>query len=768
MAVNADAVVEQRAGGPEFPVRPLVVSSARTSHRIRLDRWASRLVVVGGLVIIAAILAILFVIAAEVYPLFKAPRAALVGSIPPPNPASVWQLAGSEGLGVEEYQEIAFGVDRRGLLQLTNLIDGRALPSVPVPGLNGAEITAVAYGARSRYSLGTSDGRTIPLEMRFTVRYGAAGRTVTPDPAFGDSSTVDPEGKRAIRNLAFAAPDAGPVSIAQVGPTELVVQTTVEKKALIGPSTREESRQTLRPEIDGEITKFVLDGRAEDLFIGTSRGQVVHYDMRDPANPARVEITDVAGVHGAPVTTLGFLIGDRTLVVGDESGAVSTWQVIPPPEGGERRLTRIYEFPRHKGAVLAISPSGREKGFTTADATGQVHLNYGTSGQTLLSWKAAAATLRGVAMSPKADGIVTLDDRGAVAQWRLDNPHPEITWRTLFGKVWYEGYSQPEYVWQSTGGTDDFEAKFSLTPLIYGTLKGTFYALLIAVPLALLAALYVSEFMHPDLKAYVKPVVEIMAALPSVVLGFLAGLWLAPLIERVVPGLFLIPLVLPVVIVGALLAWRLVPIGVRGRVRPGSEVFLLIPVVVAGVWLALVLGGLIEELLLGGNYRGWLLSTLGLTYDQRNSLVVGIAMGFAVIPIIFTIAEDSLANVPGHLRAGSLALGANRWQTALRIVLPTASPGIFSAIMIGLGRAVGETMIVLMATGNTPLMDWSIFNGFRAMSANIAVELPEAPEQGTLFRVLFLAAFLLFCLTFVLNTVAELVRLRLRRKYRYL
>ena len=172
--------------------------------------------------------------------------------------------------------------------------------------------------------------------------------------------------------------------------------------------------------------------------------------------------------------------------------------------------------------------------------------------------------------------------------------------------------------------------------------------------------------------------------------------------------------------------------------------------------------------LLGGDYRGWLLSALGLTYDQRNSLVVGVAMGFAVIPIIFTIAEDSLANVPQHLRAGSLALGATRWQTALRIVLPTASPGIFSAIMIGFGRAVGETMIVLMATGNTPVMDWSIFNGFRALSANIAVELPEAPEGGTLFRVLFLAAFLLFCLTFAVNTVAELVRLKLRQKYRYL
>jgi phosphate transport system permease protein len=191
-------------------------------------------------------------------------------------------------------------------------------------------------------------------------------------------------------------------------------------------------------------------------------------------------------------------------------------------------------------------------------------------------------------------------------------------------------------------------------------------------------------------------------------------------------------------------------------------------VALLGGWLAISLGGLFEGAVFGGDYRSWLLRVLGLTYDQRNSLVVGFAMGFAVIPIIFTIAEDSLSNVPQHLRAGSLALGATPWQTAIRVILPTASPGIFSAIMIGFGRAVGETMIVLMATGNTPVMDWSIFNGFRALSANIAVELPEAPEGGTLYRVLFLAAFLLFVMTFVVNTVAELVRLRLRRKYRYL
>ena len=141
-------------------------------------------------------------------------------------------------------------------------------------------------------------------------------------------------------------------------------------------------------------------------------------------------------------------------------------------------------------------------------------------------------------------------------------------------------------------------------------------------------------------------------------------------------------------------------------------------------------------------------------------------MGFAVIPIIFTISEDAFSSVPSSLTAASLALGASRWQTAVRVVLPTASPGIFSAVMVGFGRAVGETMIVLMATGNTPVMDWSIFNGIRTLSANIAVEIPEAPHGSTLYRTLFLAAAILFAMTFVVNTVAEIIRQRLRERYK--
>ncbi|MEO1087643.1 MAG: ABC transporter permease subunit, partial [Acidobacteriota bacterium] len=149
---------------------------------------------------------------------------------------------------------------------------------------------------------------------------------------------------------------------------------------------------------------------------------------------------------------------------------------------------------------------------------------------------------------------------------------------------------------------------------------------------------------------------------------------------------------------------------------------------------------------------------------QRNAMIVGFVMGFAIIPIIYTISEDALSTVPEHLRSASLGAGATPWQTATRIIIPTAMSGLFSAMMVGLGRAVGETMIVLMAAGNTPVMEWNIFEGFRTLSANIAVELPEAVRGDTHYRTLFLAALVLFMMTFVVNTIAESIRQRFRKR----
>ena len=739
------------AGEPAKPVRRK--AAARPGRRRLADRLAARFVTLSGVLIIGAILAILFVIAAVAAPLPRPPPAApgAAGSLP----------AGSEPLAltVDEYRGEAFVATRDGLLLVP--VAGGEPARAELPGLAGASVVKAAAPEPELVVLGLSDGRLYPVEVSTEVTWEDGKRKVVPHARAGEPVAVDPEGRPASVFKYVRGPD-GPIALAATGPRELTLVRVVERTSLMGETTREEARHVLPVVSRGEVTALALDVRGQDVFAGTSAGEIVRLDLRDEASPRQEETV----AAGAAVTVLGFLNGDRTLVSGDAAGGVSSWQVIQPEDGAARRLERIHAFRPHAAAVTGFSASRRDKGFVTADAAGGVQVHYATTGRSLLSLVAGTAPVGAVVFAPKADAVLAASADGRLHHFALRNPHPEVSWRALFGKVWYEGYAKPDYVWQSTGGTDDFEAKLSLTPLVYGTLKGTFYALFLAIPLALAGALYTAQFMHPSLKAVVKPVVEVMAALPSVVLGFIAGLWLAPKVEQVVPGVLLMPVVIPALAILGAAVWAKLPAGARGRIPAGWEAVLLVPIVVAGGALAIWLGAGLERLLLGSDYRQFLLTALGLTYDQRNSLVVGIAMGFAVIPIIFTVAEDSIAAVPPGLTAGSLALGATRWQTALRTVLPTASPGIFSAVMIGFGRAVGETMIVLMATGNTPVMDMSIFNGFRALSANIAVELPEAPEGGTLFRVLFLAALLLFVMTFVVNTVAELVRLRLRKKYR--
>jgi phosphate transport system permease protein len=270
--------------------------------------------------------------------------------------------------------------------------------------------------------------------------------------------------------------------------------------------------------------------------------------------------------------------------------------------------------------------------------------------------------------------------------------------------------------------------------------------------------------MRPQTRRLIKPAIEMMAALPTVVLGFLAAQWLAPKLEQHLLGLMLLPLALTGL--ALLAAWA------ERRLRPewrrwlrGRHLPVGIALVLLGAWLAFATGQALLPLLPGGDVRSWLEQNLGIDYSQRNALLVGIAMGLAVIPVIFSLAEDAISGVPPHLSNGALALGATQWQALVRVVLLTASPGIFSALMIGFGRAVGETMIVLMATGNTPIIDWSPLSGMRTLSANIVIELPESEVNSTHYRILILSALLLLALTFALNTIAELVRQRLRVRY---
>lgn len=722
---------------------------------------------------------------------------------------------------------------------------------------------------------------------------------------------------------------------------------------------------------------------------------------------ALAEKRDLVPAEGATITVSGFLIGKGSLVVGDTTGRVAVWFRARPEEGVASgtadgfRFTAAHVLAEEGGPpATALAASSRSRLLIVGFANGDLRTVFVTNEHDVVTAHAGTGPITRLALSPRETVILATTPEG-FRIWQLDAGYPDVTLSSLFLPQWYEGHGGPEQSWQSTGLTNEFEPKLGLMPLIMGTLKATFYSLLFGVPIALLAAIFTSEFLSTRVKVPIKSTIEVMASLPSVVLGFLAALVIAPFVQDVVPTVVLSFLTIPAMFLLGAYLWQLLPhsltlrlgLGVRfvvmgaflvigvllasavgptlertffwvadhqtsvsfvaradggdeagtgnaapdvvldenlaklddeelttairlkagfeipaalsedepkraaaleklraepltfhdgswrttyepgrdfellqvrevpaedGVVEPVSLASLGAPLLVrrlpgsrldlvvdgdteaqraakalylglgrkpdieawladpargpaTGGWflLTLPLMGLLAIFVMGQFVRPWLrsrtshlgrtqvaaldlvrflaggvlmlgtawglavvLTAMGLdtrgalfgTYVQRNALVVGFVMGFAIIPIIYTLAEDALSSVPSHLREGSLGAGATPWQTAMRIIVPTAMSGLFSAVMIGLGRAVGETMIVLMAAGNTPIMQWNPFNGFRTLAANIAVELPEAVRGSSHYRTLFLCALALFAMTFVINTFAEAVRQRFRKR----
>jgi phosphate transport system permease protein len=727
----------------------MAAAAARITRLKRIDRAAVGIITLGGIGIVVAVLGILVFIAAEAVPLFRGARIERLPGVPVATAMSPANAGALRAFGIDEYRLYLHTVEPDGRVVFRTLATGADARAFPIPALGSATVTSSSTSLTGNYlAAGLSDGRAWLAQVRYTPQFeGQVLRDLTFELRERALVTVD-EGGRPVSQVSYTEHEGRKYLAALVGERTVVYWWTdddaVEHRAIL--------------EVPAPVTQVRIS-RTGALLAAASDGTVRHW----VADPEAV-LTDVSRIGAERITALEWLLGNSSWVAGTESGRVTGWFRAPINANGDLGMVQAHEFERQEAPVVGFASSSRDRSFASVGADGSVVLRHQTSERTL-AVAPGTGPASAVLMTPKSDGLVVLG-ANRVEQIALASPHPEVSFKALFGKVWYEGYAAPEYVWQSTGATDDFEPKFSLVPLVFGTIKGTLYALLFAIPLAVLGALYTSQFVHPTIRSKIKPTVEIMAALPSVVIGFLAGLYLASLVERHLVGVFLMFLLLPVFGTAGILAWVRLPKAISSRLKHGSEIFVILPLLLLGAWVSIQAGPLVEGWLFGADARIWLSEALGLTYDQRNCLVVGLSMGFAVIPIIFTISEDAFSSVPSHLTAASLALGASRWQTATRVVLPTASPGVFSAVMVGFGRAVGETMIVLMATGNTPVLDWSIFNGIRTMSANIAVEIPEAPYGGTLYRVLFLAAALLFLMTFVVNTVAELVRQRLRDRYK--
>ncbi len=733
------------------------------------DKLARHVVFVGGVGIIFCIIGILFFIGIETVPLWKSPEKKL-DSVSEMGDSLVSGTSAGQvrifALGVDEYRKQIFTIDSLGSVRFFTLEEEpKHLKTHTISHKTSGYTSLYNSKTNTSYAIADREGHVVPFEVSFRVEFReGTERTIVSKVTEEDAIRITEE---PIETFAYQrSPETGtPIVAAYTASGRLLTYAEVEEEGFLGESETQIFTADLTGELEGAaVTGVQIDSETENLYVSTKNGKLYHWSLSDPSSPELKSTLVATAGPGVAVTEIGFLLGQRSLVVGDAAGNVSVW-FETRGDNGASRLTKVHVLPPLPGPVDKFSASQRGRGFLASDTSGNIFLYQATSAIKQLDFPGEGKPYMGLSFSPKANGVVAVDSDMVLSNYYLDNPHPETNFRSLFGKIWYEGYDRPQYVWQSTGGTDEFEPKFSLTPLAYGTLKGAIYAMILSIPLAILAAICVSQFLHPSIRNVVKPVIEIMAGLPSVVLGFLAGLWLAPLLEKI----FVAILVMPFIVVGltllALFLWQRLPVSFSGRFRVGAELFTIVGVIGGAVALSLWLNAPLESLAFAGDFKDWFFRIFDLRYDQRNMLVVGFAMGFTVIPIIFTISEDALSSVPRTLTSGSLALGANRWQTAVRIILPSASAGIFSAVMIGFGRAVGETMIVLMATGNTPVMDWSFFNGFRALSANIAVELPEAPHGGTLYRVLFLAAILLFLATFLLNTLAEILRQRLRRKY---
>ena len=749
---DISSLLEQELNSPRM--------RTRRKFRAWKDRFARRAIALGGLSVIVAITLIFFYLLYEVMPLFKSASIEQESSFELPESVRADKIL---TMFTEEQNEIAALLTESGKLLFINAQNGQPVSEQQLPLMDAAiSSIKVKTPGDDTLLLGLNNGQALAVATTFKVDFDAQGQRLGVKPQVtqlfnGKPLQLDSQQRPLHYITQQTAPD-GVLLAGLVDKGEVVMVLLRQRSNFITGEVQE----TLEPIVFPSTSLYQRVLIAPDhhyIFALRSSGHLDVYDSRDLQN-IQLSHTLALVKPGQLVTQMIFQLAQQSLLIGDSQGQITQYFMVRD-EHNQQQLTKIRTLKLADAPIKVLEAEQRRKGFVAVDSHGRVGLFNTTAEKTAIDQPLLDAAPLLAALAPRASMLLMQDAQGVFHRYAIDNPHPETSLKSLWGKVWYEGYSEPQYTWQSSSASNEFEPKFSLTPLAFGTLKAAFYAMLLSV----CGAMYTAYFMAPAVRRKIKPVIELMEALPTVILGFFAGLFLAPFMETHLPGVFAVLLIIPLGIVTFAFAWAQLPDRIRDLIPEGWHVVVLVPLVVLLGWLSFSLSQPMELWFFNGDMRNWLSNDLGIDFDQRNAMVVGFAMGFAVIPTIYSIAEDALFGVPKSLSHGSLALGATPWQTLVRVVLPTASPGIFSAVMIGMGRAVGETMIVLMATGNTPVMNANIFEGMRTLAANIAVEMGESALGSSHYRILFLAALVLFLFTFVVNTLADLVRQRLRNKY---
>lgn len=687
-----------------------------------IDRLTRRVVTACGIGILLVMMLLFFWLIWVVTPLFSSPSLQSVSTF------ALWQPQPAVALGLSG--KWGWRIDQQGLGRFIPL---SGEPAEPALQLANGPVQAALTADKSAVLLLQSDDRVKLVSADFTASDGAP-RWTFPLGAQGQNLL-----SAGLQHPAVARNgDNQWLAAASSGDAVVLAQLRADQPPFIRTITSPGSDQLILTP-DGKLL-FALAGNLLRVWRITAD---------------EISLRDTITLQEKP-HQMQLLSGGNSLLIAGPSG-IAQWFDIASHSGPHLNFIRYFHGARSQPLIITES---QRRVFATVSPQGELQLFASKQDGAIFS-QTLTAGISQAQFAPQGDGLL-VERAGQWQYYHLHNPWPDFSWRSLWQKVWYENYPQPAWVWQSTAANDNYQAKFSLMPMVSGTLKAAALALLFATPLALAAAIYSAWFMTPALRRWVKPGIEMMGALPSVVVGLIAGLWLAPRIADRLAGVLLLPFMLALTLLFCAWGSRRLPARWRQRLcANGREVWLLLPLLLLVSALSLWLLPLLDGVLFG---RG-LAARLAHGYEQRNLLVAGVAMGFALVPLIFTLAEDAIFSVPASLGQGSLALGATPWQTLSRVVLPGASAGIFSALMIGFGRAVGETMIVLMATGNTPVTDGGLFDGLRTLSANIAVEMPEAAAGSAHYRILFLSALVLLVFTLMVNTLAELVRQRLRQRF---
>jgi len=744
----------------------VAIALKSTGPRQLKNTLAQWLITLGGISVLFTLVLIFLYLLYVIQPIFESAKIEPVGQF------EISTTAPTIATGVDELKEIAFQINQDGIIDFYQLVKSPAYEKgalVLSENLLSGEaklVDVIRSGVENKLLL-DSEGNVQLVAAKFFSNFDSGTREIIPSIAYplGKEFIDVDENKDVLSKLSFGMNEEKAVFVAFTQDKRLIKTSLIAEDDFTYDSAHEAIYQEIDFPVD-HVDEILVTPDMGLAFV-RSADQIFVYDLTDE-DVVELKATIIPSLEQNStkpqhVTSMALLSGSSSILIGNSVGKVSQWFEVATDNGRQFKNIRSFDVSETE-AVTKIYTEQFRKSFYTLTPSGEMGVFYTTSEADLWRGQLTTGKTSAFSISPRADGLVIVEG-DLIKIFSVENEHPEVTWSALWEEVWYEGYPEPKFIWQSTSGSDDFEGKFSLVPISFGTIKAAMYAMMFAVPIALSAAIYTAYFMTPGMRRKVKPTIELMEALPTVILGFLAGLWLAPIIENYLPAIAMLLVMLPLSVFLTAFAWHQLPKDMKNRIPETWAPIILVPVLLVAGGSAFLLSPFFETLFFGGDVRQYITNDLDIDFDQRNSLVVGLAMGFAVIPTIFSMAEDAIFSVPKHLTSGSLALGATQWQTLAKVVLLTASPGIFSAVMMGLGRAVGETMIVLMATGNTAILDWSIFQGMRTLAANIAVEMPESEVGSSHYRILFLAAFVLFIFTFIFNTFAELIRQRLREKY---